>query len=196
MTKLKFKFNFSILAILYSSDGTYYEEENSIEIIEEISIEKNKIGIPLSIICVMALVALAPTKVYASYLLLGKKSFRNENEEYPSFGKYLTSFLDRSEWSNSMKYKKMSKYTGHLVDLGIGVGLSYAFTKTHLGLVNCQNEVVRKNLELLSQNGLLKRYREENLFLKTRECLSVVSCETIHDSLLPKIIESVIIDLD
>lgn len=196
------RLNITIAAILYSSDGDSYSysSENEIQIVEEININKKNITLPLTILVVAAIMAIMPQKAYASYLLLNKSSFRDNDSEYPTLGKYLASFLDRKEWSNSIKYQKISRYTGHLVDFGLGVGITYIAGKTHLGLQeglkNCQNELVKRNLEILSQNSFLKHYRLENAFLKTRECLSVVSCETVHDSLLPQVIESVIIDLD
>lgn len=201
MGRIKLKFSVSVLAILYSSDvNDLYHEENDIEVVEEISIDKEKIWIPLTILCVMAIVSIAPKKAYASYLLLDKKRFREEKDDYPALGKYFSSLLDKQEWRNSIRYRKFSKYSGQLIDFtvgsAIGLGVSYGVTRLSLGLQECKGELVAKNLKMLSQSDLIKRYRKDIFVLKNKECLSIVSCDVVHDSLLPKIIESVVIDID
>ena len=197
---LKFRINWSVLAVIYGSDGNFYESENEIEIVQDISIKEEIFKIPLTVLVVGAIMVLVPQRAYASYLLMDKTHFRDKSEEYPTLGKYFSSFLDKSEWSKSIKYRKMSRYTGHLIDVGIGLGITYVAGRTHMSLMHqlkgCKSDLMRKHLESISQKGLLKRYRDENIFLKKRQCLDLVVCETPHDSLLPKIIESTIVDLD
>lgn len=201
MGRIKLKFSVSVLAILYSSDvNDLYQEENDVEVVEEISIVKENLWIPLTILCAIAIVNIAPQKAYASYLLLDKERFREEKNEYESIKKYLNSFLDKQEWRDSIRYRKFSKYTGQLIDFtvgtAIGLGVSYGVTRLGLGLQECKGELVAKNLKILSQSDMIKRYRKELFYLKNKECLSIVSCEIIHDSLLPKIIEAVVINMD